>query len=214
MRNDQHMTILPENGSPTPHWLWAPAYCGAAAVALKADPARPVQTLAVNGVVAPPVSSRFDITSRNTLLFTGMSTFAVSDDGTVRLENLITTYQKNAFGQPDNSYLEIETMFQLMFLMRDLKGDLTSKYPRAKLASSVARLAPGVQVVTTAMIRSEIIAHYRTLEYNGQAQDSAAFAAGLIVTQNVNNHNRVDILWAGTIMNQLRLFAVLAQFRQ
>lgn len=213
-RNDQHMTILAENGSLTPHWLWAPAYTGAAAVALKADPGRPVQTLVVNGVVAPPPASRFDLTSRNTLLFTGISTFAVSDDNTVRLENLITTYQKNAFSQPDNSYLEVETMFQLMFLMRDLKIDLTSKYPRAKLAGSVARLAPGVNVVTPAMIKSEMIAHYRQLEYNGQAQNSAAFAAGLIVEQNAQNKNRVDILWDGTIMNQLRIFAVLAQFRQ
>lgn len=213
-RNDQHVTILGENGSLTPHWLWAAAYTGAAAVPLKADPGRPVQTVVVNGVSAPPVASRFDLTSRNTLLFTGISTFSCGDDGTVRLENLITTYQKNAFAQPDNSYLEIETMFQLMFLLRDLKADITSKFPRAKLAGTVARLAPGTAVVTPAMIKSEMIAHYRELEYNGQAQNSAAFAAGLLVQQNPNNHNRVDVLWDGTIMNQLRIFAVLFQFRQ
>lgn len=213
-RNDQHMTILGENSALTPHWLWAPAYVGAAAVALKADPARPMQTLIVNGVTAPSVINRFDLTSRNTLLFSGISTFSTQDDGTVRLENLITTYQKNAFNQPDNSYLEIETMFQLMFLLRDLAADITSKFPRAKLAASNARLAPGTGVVTPAIIRAEMIAHYRELEYQGQAQDADAFAEGLVVQQNPTNHNRVDVIWDGTIMNQLRIFAVLFQFRQ
>lgn len=213
-RNDQHMTILAENGSVTPHWLWAPSYVGAAAVALKADPARPLQTIIVNGVQAPPLASRFQLTDRNTLLFTGISTFSVQADGTVRLENIVTTYQVNAYNQPDNSYLEVETMFQLMFLLRDLKADITSRFPRAKLAATVARLAPGTGVVTPDMIKAEMIAHYRLLEYNGQAQDSNAFAAGLVVQQNPTNHNRVDVLWDGTIMNQLRIFAVLFQFRQ
>jgi len=213
-RNDQHMTILAENSSMTPHWLWAPAYAGAAAVPLKADAGRPVQTTVVNGVVAPSVVNRFDLTSRNTLLFTGISTFSTGSDGTVRLENLITTYQKNAFNQPDNSYLEIETMFQLMFMLRRLKTLVTSTFPRCKLAASVARLAPGTNVVTTAMIKSALVADYRDMEYNGLAQNSAAFEAGLIVQQNAQNHNRVDVLYDATIMNQLRIFAVLFQFRQ
>jgi len=165
-------------------------------------------------VVAPSVVNRFDLTSRNTLLFTGISTFSTGSDGTVRLENLITTYQKNAFNQPDNSYLEIETMFQLMFMLRRLKTLVTSTFPRCKLAASVARLAPGTNVVTTAMIKSALVADYRDMEYNGLAQNSAAFEAGLIVQQNAQNHNRVDVLYDATIMNQLRIFAVLFQFRQ
>lgn len=213
-RNDQHTSIIGEYGMLTPHWLFAAAYAGAAAQPLKADPGRPVQTVIVNGVSAPPVTQRFDLTSRNTLLYTGISTFSTGDDGTIRLENIITTYQKNAFNAPDNSYLEVETMFQLMFLLRDLKADITSKFPRAKLAGSVARLAPGTNVVTPPMIRAEMVAHYKGLEYNGQAQNSAAFEAGLVVEQDPNNHNRVNVLWDGTIMNQLREFAVLFQFRQ
>lgn len=213
-RNDQHVTILGENGSITPHWLWAAAYTGAAAVALKADPARPMQTLIVNGVTAPPVASRFSLSERNTLLFSGISTFSTQDDGTVRLENLITTYQKNAFNQPDNSYLEIETMFQIMFLLRDLESYVTSNYPRMKLADSLARIAPGSFTVTPTQVKQDLIGHYAQLVANSQAQGLEAFADGLIVERNAQNHDRLDVLYDPTIMNQLRIFAVLFQFRQ
>jgi len=38
-------------------------------------------------------------------------------------------------------------------------------------------------------------------------------AAGLIVEQNAKNPSRVDVLWDGVLINQLRIFAVLTQFR-
>jgi phage tail sheath gpL-like len=63
------------------------------------------------------------------------------------------------------------------------------------------------------MIRADLIAAYQTLEYNGYVQKSQAFAQALIVQQNAQNPNRVDVLWPGTLINQLRIFALLAQFR-
>ncbi len=212
-RNDQHGTILPFNDSPTPNWIWAAAITGAAAVSVRADPATPLQTIAVQGVLAPPLQSRYQLTDRNTLLYDGMSTFTVGDDGTVYIENLITTYQKNAFGNPDNSYLEVETMFTLAYVLRALKTVVTSKYARVKLAADGTRFGPGANVVTPKMIRADLIAEYRTLEEQGLVQNSDAFAQALIVQKNTQNPNRVDVLWPGTLINQLRIFALLAQFR-
>lgn len=212
-RNNQHETILGFNDSPTPNWLIAADLAGAAAVSLRTDPGVPLQTLALSTMQAPPLESRFTLTERNTLLFDGISTFTVAQDGTVALENVITTYQKNAFNQADNSYLEIETMFLLMFVLRDLAGVITSKFSRVKLAADGTRFAPGSALVTPSTIRACIIAEYQTLEYNGYVQNSTDFAAGLIVQQNSTNKNRVDVLWPGTLINQLRTVALLAQFR-
>lgn len=212
-RNDQHGSIMGFNDSPTPNWLWAAAFAGQVAASVRADPARPVQTLPLLGVLAPPLQSRFQLTDRNTLLFDGMSTFTVADDGTVAIENAITTYQKNSFGQADNSYLEVETMFTLMAVLRFLKGRITSKFPRMKLAADGTRFAPGSAIVTPAMIRADQIAAYQELEFNGLVQRSDLFAQNLIVQQNASNPNRVDVLWPGTLVAQLRIFALLAQFR-
>jgi phage tail sheath gpL-like len=164
-------------------------------------------------MLPPPIASRYQLTERNTLLFDGISTFTVAQDGTVALENVITTYQKNAFGQPDDSYLEVETMFLLMFVLRDMRTLITSKFGRMKLADDGTRFAPGSSIVTPSIIRAELIAEFSSLEDQGIVQGSAAFAQGLIVQRNPSNRNRVDVLWPGALINQLRIFAVLAQFR-
>lgn len=212
-RNNQHESIMGFNDSPSPAWIWAADLAGTAAVALRADPGRPLQTLALSTVLAPPLASRFQLTERNTLLWDGISTFTVASDGTVAIENLITTYQKNAFGAADDSYLEVETLFLLMFVLRQQRSLVTSKYARVKLAADGTRFAPGSAIVTPKIIKADLIAQYQQLEYSGYVQDSEAFAKALIVERNGTNKNRIDVLWPGTLIGQLRIFALLAQFR-
>ena len=212
-RNDQHASVMGYFDSPSPSWVWAAAVSGASAVSLRADPGLPLQTVVLRGVLPPPLTSRFILTDRNTLLYTGVSTFGVADDGTVSLENVITTYQKNAFNAPDNSYLEIETMFLLMFVIRFMQVGVTSKYSRVKLAANGTRFAQGSGIVTPNIIKAEIISQYRVLEDRGYVQNGDAFKAGVIVQQNSGNPNRVDVLWTGSLINQLRIFAALVQFR-
>ncbi|EBV5082436.1 phage tail protein [Salmonella enterica subsp. enterica serovar Minnesota] len=212
-RNDQHATLLGVNGSPTPACVWSAAVTGAVAGSLRNDPGRPLQTLPVYGVQAPPSAQRFMLTERNNLLHSGISSFTVADDGTVQVENLITTYQKNRYGDPDNSYLQVETLFSLMFVMRWLRTQITSKFGRMKLARDGTRFAPGLAIVTPSTIRAELIAQYKYLERNGYVQGSAAFAKGVQVKQDSINPNRVNVLWTGTLINQLRVLALINQFR-
>jgi phage tail sheath gpL-like len=213
LRNDQHASLLGVNGSPTPSYIWSAAYVGAIAQSLRNDPGRPLQTLAISGVLAPPLASRFTLTERNNLLHSGISTVTVTDDGTVQVENIITTYQKNKYGAEDDSYLQIETLFLLMFVTRFLRTQVTSKFARMKLAANGTRFAPGSAIITPNVIRAELIAQYQTLEFNCYVQDAKGFAKGLIVEKNASNPNRVDVLWTGVLINQLRIFAVLNQFR-
>ncbi|GAB7525324.1 phage tail sheath subtilisin-like domain-containing protein [Paraburkholderia sp. 2C] len=211
-RNDEHVSIMGFNDSPTPNWIWAAIYAAAAAVSTRADPAQPMQTVTLDGVLAPPQQSRFALTDRNTLLFTGISTFDVADDGTVSIENAITTYQLNSFGQPDDSYLEVETLNTLAFVLRQLKSVITTKYARVKLAANGTRLTAGNNVVTPNTIRADLIAQYQAMEEAGFVQGSSVFAQGLVVEQNAQNPNRVDVLYPAILIDQLRIFALLMQF--
>ena len=157
--------------------------------------------------------SQFLPSLRETLLFDGISTFLVQQDGTVITENIITSYQKNAAGVADSSYLEVETMYQLMLEIRTMNSMLLSKYGRAKLASNGSRPPANSGLVTPNTIRADIIALYQEREAAGFVQNSAAFAAALVVNKNTINPNRVDILWPGTPVNQMRTFGILVQFR-
>ena len=212
--NNQHTSCIGYTDSPSPPWKWAAAFAGACAVSLRADPGVPLQYLTVAGILAPPLQSQFGLLIRNnTLLYGGVSTWTVDAVGNVVTENIVTTYVTNVQGQTDDSYLEVERLFLLMYILRQLRALVTLKYGRVKLAKNGTRLFPGSRVVTPAIVRADLIAKYREMEAGGFVQDSAGFAAGLVVEQNVQNPDRLDVLFPAVLINQLRTFAVLMQFR-
>jgi phage tail sheath gpL-like len=213
LRNDQHMTVA---GFPTlmpnPVWEYAAAYGARNAVFIAADPARPTQTGELTGITPAPASNRFIQTERQTLLSSGIATSYVSG-GVVRIERAITTYQKNLWGQADPSYLDSETMHQLAAIIRRLRSVITTKYPRHKLADDGTRFGAGAAIVTPSVIRGELAAQYAAMEDEGLVENAKAFADNLIVERNADDPNRLDVLFPPDLVNQLRVFAVLAQFR-
>lgn len=212
-RNNQHETILGFYDSPTPSWVWAAALCAQTAVSVRADPGLPLQYLPLQGVLAPPLQSQFLDNQRETLLYDGISTFTVLADGTVQTENIITTYQENAQGVTDDSYLEVETMFQIILEIRTLQAMLSSTFGRCKLADDGSKPAAGSSLVTPSTIAASIRALYGERVDAGFVQGADAFNAALVVKKNTVNPNRCDILWPGTPVNQMRTFATLVQFR-
>lgn len=212
--NCQHLTCIGYNDSPTPSWKWASAMAGAAAASLRNDPAQPLQYLTAVDILAPPLASRFSKQVQNsTLLYSGVSTWFANANGAVTIQNMVTTYVTNAQGNADNSYLEIEYLFNLVYVLRFMNARVQTNFARVKLAADGTRLLPGSNVVTPSIIRADVIAAYREMEAGGFVQNSSAFAAGVIVEKDAVNPNRVNILWPGVLINQLRVFAMLAQFR-
>lgn len=211
--NDQHESALGIYDVPTPVWKIAAAVAAQTAISVRADPSQPIREVVLRDVLAPPLSSRFTLGQRNSLLIDGISTFKVDQANNVILEKLVTTYQVNTFGSPDNSYRDAETLFNLAFIQRQLKGLVTSKYGRVKLAANGTRLQPGSAVVTPDIVRADLIAKYRELEDQGFVQQSDVFAKGLIVQINANNPNRLDVLFDAILIERLDIFAGLIQFR-
>jgi phage tail sheath gpL-like len=210
-RNDQHMSIMSFNDSPDPSWVWAAQVGAACANSLRVDPGLPLQYITTQ-LKAPPVASRFDIGERNTLLYDGMSTFRTGDDGSVTIERMCTTYQKNAAGATDDSYLDVETMYGLMYVARDLANYLLTRYARKKLVSDTTQILAGSNCVNAPMIKASVCAEYRALEAGGYVQNSAQFAAGVVV-ENAGS-GLVKILAPVDLVNQLRQIAILLQFRK
>lgn len=211
-RNDQHLSVLGIYGTRSPIWKVAAAAAGTSATSIASDPARPLQTLPLEGIAAPLTSDRFTITERESLLKKGVSTTNVNA-GIVQIDRIITTYQTNAYGQADNSYLSVETLYTSQYILRALKGRITSKYGRHKLANDGTRFSEGQAIVTPKVIRGELIAMYGELEYQGLVEDVEAFKKNLIVERNQNDRNRIDVLFTPDYVNQLNVFALVNQFR-
>lgn len=212
-RNNQHETVVGiEPSLPTHTAEVLAAYVARTSVFISADPARPTQTGVLTGVMASPAGSRFVQNERQTLLENGIATLTTTV-GSVMIERAITTYQKNAYGDADASYLDSETLHTSAYVIRQMKSIITSKYGRHKLANDGTRFGAGQAIVTPSVIRGELIALYRRLELEGIVENADLFKKYLIVERNINNPNRLDVLFPPDYVNQLRIFAVLNQFR-
>jgi len=182
------------------------------AVFIRNDPARPTQTGELTGALPAPAGSRFTLTEQQSLLTHGIAT-AYTEGGTLRIQRDITTYKQNAFGVADNSYLDSETLHTSAYVIRRLKSIITSKYPRHKLANDGTRFGNGQAIVTPAVLKGEICACYRQLERAGIVENFELFKQYLVVERNATDSTRVDVLFPPDYVNQLRVFALLNQFR-
>lgn len=212
-RNDAHHTIWGLYKSPTPPWEIAAAAAGACAASLRNHPARPVQTLPLLGVLAPAEADRFTLAERNVLLGTGISTLVVDRAGTVRLETTISTYQTNAFGDEDESYLYVETAFTIAYLNRDWRAHVQSTFPRCILVDDGTRFGTGLPMVTPNLLRAEAIGKYAAWELLGLVENADLFAQHLKVERDPDNAQRVNMVLPPDTANQFRVLAVLNQFR-
>ena len=202
-----------ELASPSPVFEWVAAYVAKAQRALINDPARPLQTLEFSGIMPAPLHQRFNRGELNTIAGYGIATQETDPNGIPMILRETTTYQLNLYGQGDDAYELVTTLATLARLLRNQRHAITTKFPRHKLADDGTRFGPGQAIVTPGIIKAELVAEYRIDEYNGLVENTKAFKTNLLVERDPNNPNRVNVLYPPDLINQLRVFAVLAQFR-
>jgi phage tail sheath gpL-like len=198
---------------PNPVYEVVAAYTAKAQRALTNDPARPLQTLQLTGIKNAPLHDRFNVLEVNSLAGAGFATQRAGFEGSPAISRESTTYQLNRYGQPDDAYELVTTLATLARLMRNQKHAITSKFPRHKLANDGTRYGPGQAIVTPGVVKAELIAQYRMDEFNGLVEDVRNFKRHLLVERDPNNPNRLNVLYPPDLINQLRIFAVLNQFR-
>lgn len=199
--------------APSADFQWAAAYTAKAGRALINDPARPLQSLHLEGILPAALHNRFLLSELNTLSTAGIATQRTFSDNIPTIARDSTTYQRNLYGITDDAYELVTTLATLARLIRNQRQAITSKFPRHKLADDGTKFGPGQKIVTPKTIKAELVAQYRVDEFNGLVENAAAFKAALIVERDPNDPNRVNVLYPPDLVNQLRIFAVLAQFR-
>jgi phage tail sheath gpL-like len=213
-RNNAVTSIMAvEVSSPSPIYEWTASYTGKAQRALLNDPARPLQTLSLAGIKLAPLQTRFNAVDLQTMASNGIATQKPGSDNLPMISRETTTYQLNLYGTPDTAYELVTTLATLARLIRTQKQAITSKFPRMKLANDGTRFGPGQAIVTPAMIKAELISEYAQDQFNGLVENTAAFVQNLLVERDSMDPNRVNVLYPPDLINQLRIFAVLAQFR-
>ena len=212
--NSAFITTIGDYDSPTPKELWASNLSAVLAFHLNQDPARPLHTLALKGVLPPPLVSQFTQTERNLLLFDGISTWVQNANGDVAIERMITMYQTNTAGGEDVSYLNVNTLATLSEIRYQYNLRMMTRFiiPRFKLADDTYPIQPGQVIAQPKTIKSEIIALFAELRDAGYIENLDDFADNLIVERNSSDRDRVDVLLPPDLINQFRIMASVIQF--
>ncbi len=217
-RNNPHVTCMGTNIAPQPPYIWAAVNAVVGAAALSIDPARPLQTLKLTGIMPPATEDAWTDSERNLLLFDGIATYKVGADGSVMIERQITMYQVNAANIADDSYLDItvpETLERIRFEQRRL---FSSKYPRHKLAEDDARIGAGQAVMQPKLAKAELLALYASMETKGWVQDYEGYKASIVCEigdgLGGGDRNRLNIQDSPKLVGQYRVHAQQIQFRK
>lgn len=211
-RNSKVVSCIATGIAPQPAYLWAAAYCAQASASLAIDPARPLQTLPLIGIMPPSLTDRWSKPERNLLCFDGITPTYVDSGGVVRIEHAITMYQKNLFGIDDASYLNVNTPATLSRLRYSLLARITSKYPRHKLADD-APTPPPANTMTPKTMDGELIALAKLWVEEGWIENLEQFKADLRSERDSTDTDRLNVLVPPDLVNQFRIFAAQIQFR-
>lgn len=212
-RNGPTLSTWGIKGCPTPFWERAAVWAMVHHRSLLNDPARPLRTLSLPGILAPQTNDRLSLSQKNTLAFDGISTAMETPDDNLLIHASYTNYQKNVYGTADDALLKVNTLSTNAYLLRSMRHRIESRFPRHKLANDGTRFGPGQAIATPSMIRAELVAQNAEQEFKGLTENPAAFKRNLIVERDVDNPNRVNVLYPPDLINQLDVFAVLNQFR-
>ena len=212
-RNDQHATILGFYNSPTPAWLEASDWTAAHVIRLRVNPAQGVSTQPLN-LLPPPIADQDTPGERNTLLFDGISTFTVSPSGQCLIDRSITTYQQNASGQPDNSYLNTNLLFQAMYAARYISAQMTSQFivPGKILVANGTIIPPGSPATTPAAMLASVVGIYAYLASIFVVQNVRQFAANAYAT--TGTKGQVLMYLPIDFSDQVINVGILVQFTQ
>lgn len=208
--NCRFMSVMPAASPKWAPWIAAAVLCGIAAQALNNDPARQLRTLELTGLtgLAPDDSDLFDDAMRNVLLKSGASTFTVDQDGTVRIERLVTNYQKDASGNVDKSWRDIMVPKTGTRIRYDWNAFIDATYPRAKLADDTSTLAAQASgVVTPKTLKGSWAGRLALYETQGWVEDSATLAPQANFEVNSGDRNRCDAALPVQVIGSLVILA-------
>ncbi|MEX0732842.1 MAG: phage tail sheath subtilisin-like domain-containing protein [Aquisalimonadaceae bacterium] len=214
--NSPHLTVMGTGTAPSPTWLWAATNAATAGQALANDPARPLQTLELPGLMGPKQSQRFTDAERNLLLFDGIATYRVATDGTVLIERQVTTYQETDSGVTSDAYLDINTPETLERIRYDQRARILQRYPRHKLASDAdaENYGAGQPIATPNVIKGELLSLYRDFMERGWVQDYAGYTESFQASIDPEDPSRLNIIDSPKLVGQYRIHAQQVQFRR
>lgn len=168
-----------------------------AVVAYEEDPARPLNTLALTGISAPPLANRLSRTEQETCLYNGVTPSEVGPGDVVQIVRAITTYTKDPQGIPDVSLLDLTTIRTLDYARKAWVERVSLRFPRSKKNARIKE-----------QVREELLDVAYRLEELEILENVAANEDGFLVEDDLQDANRLDCRIPADVVNGLHVLAM------
>jgi phage tail sheath gpL-like len=146
-------------------------------------------------------------------LFDGISTFYTDQGAVVRIQRMITMYQKNAANADDTAYLDLNTGLTLMYLRYSFRNHILSRYARAKLADDGTPVPAGQSIITPQIGKNEAVAWFLQMRDLGLVENLDQFKTDLICIRSTVDVNRLEWILPPDLINQFVVGAATIKFR-
>jgi len=167
-----------------------------AVVASEEDPARPLNTLPLTGIFAPPLANRLGRVEQENALYNGITPSEVGPGEKVQIVRAITTYMLDPQGVPDISMLDLTTIRTLDYVRKACRERISLRFPREKLSAR-----------TPDKVRSELLDVLYKLEELEIVQNVELWKGQLLVERDLQDPNRLDAKIPTNVVNGLHVFA-------
>lgn len=190
---------------------WVAAADIAAVDANEFHPMRPLKGLLLNSMVAPVQGDEFDAPERQQLLAEGISTYTVDSSGKCRIDRLVTSYQKDANGNPSSIFRDRGVAGTLFAIRYDWRTFLAGKYPRHLHAADGTAYSPGLPIVTPSTMKAEFAGRARqTWAYElGWIEDPDQFLADVQIER---TEDGMDMVGVPNLINPLHIVRTRLDF--
>ena len=168
-----------------------------AVVAFEEDPARPLNTLGLTGIAAPPLANRLSRTEQETCLYNGVTPSEVGPGDVVQIVRAITTYTKDAGGTPDISLLDLTTIRTLDYARKAWVDRISLRFPRSKKSARVKK-----------QVREELLDVAYKLKDLEILENIEANEDGFIIEDDLQDPNRLDCRIPADVVNGLHVVAM------
>lgn len=192
--NDGRISIPWYRGSVRLPAILAAAY--GAVMAGVEDPARPLNTLPLNGMDVVAMNQREGRNEQENALHNGLTPIEVGPGNTVQIVRAVSTYTVNPQDVEDVSLLDITSIRTLDYTRKACRERISLRFPNEK---NTARIRDKV--------KSELYDVLLRLDAAEILENVAANKDRLIVQQSGTDVNRVDAVIPADVVNGLHVFA-------
>ncbi|RZA16241.1 MAG: hypothetical protein EOP10_24945 [Proteobacteria bacterium] len=171
-----------------PDYMKAMIYAATVAPEAQIDPSRPFHSLTLKDLPAPLEEDEFSEGELENLVTAGYAVYGVTFNRDSQLLRAVTTYTKNAAGNPDDSFTDINIPLTMSRLRYSFVSYFFNKFisARYKLASDDSLPPPGALVLQPKTAKPEAFTVFDQWAEKQYIEDTQALRQSLVVEKDRN----------------------------